>query len=144
MALVYGQLTDFGLDPINLHQPRVIFTPSANGVLDGRLLSRRPRTSIPDENGGFSVNLAPTTRVRPLVHYDIEIVWLDANSGIASRDFVASKLSVPDEGGSISELLSVPVDNPWLLAFQPNQPSPWPVGLVWVNSETGDITRRTA
>ena len=144
MARVYGQLTDFGLDPISMHQPRIIFTPSSVGVVGDKLLATRPRTAVPTSDGYFSVDLAPTTRVQPLVHYKIRIEWLDAEAGYMRDDYVQHGMSVPDDGGSISELLSVPADNPALWAFQPDEPDPWPVGLVWVNTETGDIRKRTA
>ena len=144
MAVVYGKLTDFGLDPISTHQPRVVFTPSDNGVFDGRLLATRPRTAIPDADGNFSVDLAPTTLVRPLVHYDIKILWLSVPGNLKSADHLAARLSVPEQGGSIADLLAVPADNPYMWAFQPTQPDPWPVGLIWVNTDTGDIRRRTA
>lgn len=144
MARVFGKLTDFGLDPISQHQPRVVFTPSANGTYNDRLLSKRPRTAVPTDDGSFSVDLAPTTRITPLVHYNVSITYLDANAGYERREYVLGGMSVPDQGGSISDLLEQPADNPSLWAFQPDEPNPWPVGLVWVNTDTGDIRKRTA
>jgi hypothetical protein len=65
----------------------------------------------------------------PLVFYSIEITWID-QSGRDGHDFVTTKLSVPESGGSISELLAVPVDNPGLWPSNPTNPRPG----QWVSS----------
>jgi hypothetical protein len=144
MARVYGKLTDFGLDPIDTYRPRVIFTPSRVGTFSDRLMITRPRTAVPTEDGSFAVDLVPTPRIRPLVHYNVKVTWLDPNAGFERVDQVLAPMSVPEDGGSISDLLSLPADNPSLWAFQPDEPDPWSVGLVWVNTESGDIRKRTA
>jgi hypothetical protein len=145
MATVTGTLSDFGYASLAPYQPVVTFTPTGPGVQGGRLLAAKPVSLSPGAGTGyFEVDLAPTEGIVPETWYQISISWLDTNAGWIEKNFVGTKLEVPELGGPIGYLVKSPPTPPPFVAWQPTAPDPWPIGLVWVNSITGDVNRRVS
>ena len=144
MPTVTGNLSDFGLQSLAAYSPEVRFVPSSVAVEGPRLLATRPVVATPDARGFFAVTLASNEAMTPATWYELQIVWLEPGdgSGYAAADFPDLRLHVPITGGAIANLLRVPATNALLVAFQPTEPDPWPVGLTWVNSVTGDLIRK--
>ena len=143
MPIVTGTLADFGFETLAPLQAQVVFRPSSVGTIGGRLLATRERIVTPNAAGYFEAELASTSAITPATWYDVSIRWLDDDDGGYPRvDHVEHRLFVPPLGGTISELFRVPNNNQLVPYFQPHEPDPWPLGSLWINSVTGDITRK--
>jgi hypothetical protein len=133
MATVTGTLNDFSLSSLASYSPRIIFTASEPAASPARLLSTRPVTVTPAASGAFTVELHPTTQLRPAgVHYTIRIEWLDADGGFVGVDIAGWKLFVPDSGGDITDLTDASPGSSliWVgLVPPPGTPAP---GQLWV------------
>lgn len=144
MALVTGTLTDFNLASLSDLNVRMVFTPSGTGLVGTKIFAPRPISVVPNSAGAFAVELVPTVNLTPACWYELRIEWAEPGGGYSAADFPDFKLSVPLEGGIISELVNTPITNAYMVAWQPNEPDPWPVGLTWANTASGDIIRRDA
>jgi len=142
MAIVSGTLSDFGLTPLAGFQPTIIFTPSGVGVSGTRLLATRPIQVTPNPDGQFQLDLMSTDDITPATWYEVQIRWLEPSGGYSHIDFVDWKLFVPAAGGPLGNLLRAPSNNQLLVIWQATEPNPWPVGVVWANTTTGDLLRK--
>ncbi|RZU64944.1 hypothetical protein EV379_1255 [Microterricola gilva] len=153
MSTVTGNLATFDLSSTDLAGVRIVFTPSGPAVAGTKLfLFTKPRYAYPavDGSGLFSINLAPTRDLRPESWYSIRVEWPDPNmygpnQGYIGVDFPDWRLYVPNEGGDFATLIGTfAKPNDIFVWWSATAPSPWPVGLTWVNTITGDVTKRTA
>lgn len=110
MATVTGNLDDFSLTALPLGS-RVVFIPSGVGVsIAAHLLATKPIYADVSVTGSWSVDLTPTTDVRPDIYYSIRLEWPDPNllgpnQGFIGKDFPDFQLRVPPEGGVLNDLL---------------------------------------
>lgn len=139
MAKVTGALSDFGLQPFPELQPRIIFTPSGPGVAGARLFATKPIIVKPAGSGSFTVELAPTANIRPVVWYTVTIEWLDPSGNYISSDALSWELFVPSAGGELSDLITTPA-NPSLVWVGPTPPPNPQPGYKWLNSNTGILS----
>ncbi|MBF4549228.1 hypothetical protein [Pseudoclavibacter sp. VKM Ac-2888] len=140
MPVINGRVRDFGLGDLTSHRLRLIFSPSNSAAMgpDGTLVLGPVVVENDDINpttGGFQVELARTTLLRPATHFTLRAEWFSKTSdrleGYAVIDW---PLHVPAAGGALSTLLDIPgplnataysaVDPGALVA----------VGGVWVNT----------
>jgi hypothetical protein len=142
MPTVTGTLADFNLQALTGLRPKIIFRPNRSALSPTRLYVARPIEVTPADDGSFSVELVPTQLLEPAAWYTIEIRWQEPSGRELGRDYPDWRVFVTAEGGTLSGLISTPADNTLLVAWQPNQPDPWPSGLVWVNTITGDVVRK--
>ena len=142
MPLVTGTLSDFGLSSLTQYQPVIVFMPSGVGFMGGRVLATRPIRVTPDAGGYFQVDLASTDTIEPAVWYGIQIQWLEPGGGYSYIDFEQSKLYVPTLGGNLPVLIDTPSTNQLMVIWQDTEPIPWPLGVVWANTITGDVRRK--
>lgn len=142
MALVTGTLSDFNLASLASLNVRMVFTPSGTGLSSSRIMAPRPISVVPNPSGSFSVELAPTVSLTPACWYELRIEWAEPGGGYSAADFPDFRIVVTVEGGPLINMIDVPVTNAYMVAWQETAPDPWPVGLTWVNTITGDINRR--
>lgn len=131
MATVTGALSDFGLKPFPELQPRLIFTPSGPSLSVSRLFATKPVIVRPFGSGSFSVELQPTTTLRPVVWYTVTVEWLDPAGNYVSSDELSWKLFVPTAGGELSNLLETPA-NPFLFWVGDTEPPNPQTGMLWL------------
>lgn len=143
MALVTGTLRDFQVAGAwaNTHAAQVEFVPSNAAFSGPDLRADDVIVATIDSGGAFSVSLASTASLQPAgTHYRVRIRWLGGErGGMVTK--VPGKLYVPGAGGNIGLLLEQSPGAEFAF-WQPTQPDPWPVGAIWVNSVTGDVTRK--
>lgn len=123
MADVTGTYTDSSGAPLPAGIVReVSATPSRPfTTLDGRNVSGRPQTVVPDAaTGAYVLNLVPTI---PGVFYSIVGTYLVPGSH-KQRDHFEERIVVPPEGGSIADLTVVDTMQ----------------GLVWVKDTPPPMT----
>jgi hypothetical protein len=139
MPLVNGTLTDFGLDPLSLSSPVLIFRASTTGITGLNVLSARKAVEVtPAPNGFFEVELVATSAIAPAdVHYTVEIRYRDA-LGMTVTERLPWQLYVTAEGGALGDLLRVP-SNPALVYTGTEPPEPATPGTWWLDPETGDL-----
>lgn len=140
MAIVNGTLTDFGLDPLALNDPVLIFRASSTGIAGLNLLSASKAVeAYPAYNGFFEVDLVSTSLISPeTTHYTVEIRYRDTLTRTLTTEKLPWQLLVPPEGGALGDLLRVSA-NPalvWTGAEPPPAPTP---GNWWLNPDTGDL-----
>lgn len=139
-AVVSGTLSDFGLDPIAGLYPEIEFRPSGPAAGSaGRLLVSEPVRATPASDGTFTVNLQTTDDLLPVgVHYKIEIRWLDSAGKYIKADSPDWKLKVPSGGGSIADLLKLPIGSGFVI-YSPTAPPTW-VGILatWFQLDPDD------
>lgn len=109
MAVVYGTLSDFGLEAFVGMAPRVIFTATGAGTKGGRLFASTPVVAIPDSSGLFSVTLETTDGVVPEVWYTVGIEHLNPGGEYTHFDLLGYRLFVPASGGPIGDLPGAPL-----------------------------------
>lgn len=140
MPLVNGTLTDFGLDPMAGHAPRITFRPAAPGFNGLTVLATKAVDVTPAANGFFEVDLVSTDEIQPATHYVVQLHWTDTEPTRKDRvDTLPWKLFVPVSGGALGDLLAVPA-NPaqvWVGTEPPADPEP---GTWWYDPETGELT----
>lgn len=138
MPTVTGTLRDFKLDTLNSLSPRIVFTASEPAVTSNAILSTRPIVVIPNAAGGFTVELQSTDSVRPLIHYNVRVEWLESDGGYVGVDLLGWPLFVPAEGGSIGDLVStssIPAQV-WVGLTPP--PPPVTPGTWWLETNPDD------
>ncbi|PPF38332.1 sialate O-acetylesterase [Pseudoclavibacter sp. AY1H1] len=146
MPIVSGQVRDFGLADLTSHRLRLIFSPSNSAAMgpDGTLVLGPvvvENDQINPTTGGFQVELARTTLLRPATFFTLRAEWFSKTSdrleGVAVIDW---PLRVPAAGGALSTLLNMPGPVS-ATAFSAVDPGALvAVGGVWV--DTG-VTPRT-
>lgn len=104
MATVTGSLMDLGLTVMPGLHPEITFTADP-GVDGGTIVAGRPVVVIPAADGAFSVNLWPTTTLRPATYYRITVRWLDAAGNFIGMSEIPAYLYVSDLGGVLGDLL---------------------------------------
>lgn len=109
MALVTGELNDFGLQPLAAKDPRVIFTASSSGTLGRKLFSSDPIVVYPAPDGTFTVDLQPTDGVVPEVWYEVSIEHLNESGRFTHYDVLGYRLFVPITGGELGDLPEAPL-----------------------------------
>ena len=141
MALVTGNLGTFGLTSVILRAPRILFVPSGPATAGSYLFASRPVEAViaNDGSGAFTVNLMPTTEIRPAAWYTIRIEWLESASNYVGADFPEWKVFVPNEGGVIGDLIATPW-NPTLVWWGESEPLNKPAySSLWLNPSTGTL-----
>lgn len=140
MAIVTGYLAD--ISDLALPSPRIKFVPSGPSIVGDFIHATKPVYAYPEEDGSWAVGLTETDSLRPSTYYTMTLEWLDDASNYMGADYLTWQLNVPSEGGEIGDLLGTFVaPNSMQVFWGPAAPSPWPQGLVWVNSVTGDVKR---
>lgn len=109
MVLVYGTLSDFGLQSLAAGSPRVVFTPSGAGTLGRRLFSSDPVVAYPATDGSFTVDLQPTDGIVPEVWYTVSIEHLKQGGQFTHYDVLGYRLFVPIIGGELGNLPEAPL-----------------------------------
>ena len=140
MATVTGTLTDFGLNNLFSFSPRLFFTPSTVGVLNGQVFATKPVRATIFEDASFSVELQPTEALLNDVYYSVSISYLNTGGTYISLDLPEWKVRVPDEGGPIGELITAAV-NPRLTWVDEDPPIAPTAGQLWLVPSTGDLYR---
>lgn len=139
MPLVFGSLTDFGLDALTGHAPRLTFRAASPGVAGLNILSTIAVEAVPALNGYFEVDLATTQAIAPATYYMVQIHWTEIDP--TRKDKVETlpwRLFVPPEGGALGDLLRVPA-NPALVFTGTEAPYNPSLGTWWLDPETGDL-----
>lgn len=140
MALVTGALSDVGIEAFPDLKPLLKFTPSGPATAGTRLFATKPVTVPVNAGSGiFSVDLQPTTSMRPAVWYVVTIEWLDPAGNYVSNDFLQWKLFVPSGGGNFGDLIGAPA-NPMLFWVSDTAPVSPQKGQRWLNTTTSKIT----
>lgn len=142
-AVYTGNYVDCGLGALAAFQPKLEFILSKESFsTDGQLLSTRPVSVTPATgDGAFTVFLVPNDLIQGDTTYKIRATYLDAASNFTSLDLFS--FYARSSGGKVTDMLPVGF-TPSLVFWQPEEPDPWPVGAIWVNSITDDVQRRTA
>lgn len=110
MAIITGTLVDVGLDPVTARYPELVWVPSApTTTLNGQLVTAVPVETIPSSNGTWTAELISTNETSPPITYSLRIRLLDPASGYVWMDFPDWKISVPWEGGNLSDLIGAPL-----------------------------------
>lgn len=139
MATVTGALSDIGIEAFPELMPRLIFSPSGNATAATRLFATKPViVPVNAGSGSFTVDLQPTTSMRPAVWYVVTIEWLDPAGNYVSVDFLEWKLFVPSAGGNFEDLIEAPA-NPMLFWIGETPPPSPTVGQLWLTPSTGDL-----
>lgn len=134
MALVSGQLSDFGLQSLAAMSPTVIFSPSGSGTLGSRLFSSTPIRVTPAADGTFTVDLQPTDGVVPAAWYTVSIEHLNDGGRYTHYDVLGYKLFVPISGGELGDLPDAPLSPATVLVSL----DPPPAGYVgWYLNAAG-------
>jgi hypothetical protein len=139
MANVTGTLTDFGLNSLSAFSPRILFIPSGPAVSGASLFSDKPLIVVPAADGSFYINLQPTDALMPNVYYTVRIEWLDSSNSYVGVDAITWPLYVPSGGGSIGDLIRVPM-NPalvWVDLAPPTEGTETP-GSWWLQLNPDD------
>lgn len=144
MPLVYGKLTDFGLDPLTVDEPIITFRASSAAVAGINVLSARHAVDVkPKASGDFIADLVSTWTLAPSsTHYTVEISYRDPKLARRVSEILPWRLFVPAEGGPLGDLLRV-ASNPalvWTGGQPPLLPSP---GTWWLDPATGDLSERS-
>lgn len=142
MPKVTGQLTDFGLDPMQDSNPRITFTFMVDGhrssaVAATSVLANRATEAVPARNGYFEADLTSTEKIAPAGYYLVTVHWRD-KLRIHRHETLPWQLRVPAAGGVLADLLRVP-SNPalvWTGEAPPLNPSP---GSWWQQPSSGDL-----
>lgn len=142
-AVYTGSYVDCGLEALAAYQPKLEFVLSKESFsTDGRLLSTRPVVVVPATgSGAFVVQLVPNDLIRGDTTYLIRATYLDAAGNFTSIDLFS--FFARSSGGSITDMMPNGF-RPSLVYWQPEEPDPWPIGAIWVDSDTDDVRRRTA
>lgn len=147
MAQVTGFVTDFGRREMYSASTEIHFIPNRPGMrqIENLILSARPIISpVAIYTGFFTVELAANDRViGDDSWYDVVIVYRNGVGVPIGFDEIPHRLYVTQAGGNITDLLQA-VPGPMQVFWQPAEPSPWPVGAIWVSTITGLVQRRKA
>lgn len=146
MAIVTGSVDDFGPAGISAADGVTLsFIPSGpaiqqppQGQGSSVLLLSRKVDVIPAADRSFAVDLVPTVDVQPSSWYAISLHWLNGAGIPVGADFPDWRLYVPEEGGDLSDLMSVPANPVWVWTGTEPPTNPTP-GTWWLNPETGDL-----
>jgi len=145
MPLVNGLLSDFGLIPLADNMPVLQFRASSAGVSDLNVLAASaPVEVVPAGNGFFEVDLVSTDAIAPGgIFYTVTVQYREDGTRNVKREQLPWRLTVPEEGGALADLLAVP-SNPaavWVGTEPPLNPEP---GTWWYDPETGELTEWSA
>lgn len=141
MPIINGALTDFGLDPLQLEDPKLIFRASSTGLAGMNLLSARKAVeTVPASNGYFEVELVSTDEIAPAAtHYTVEIRYRETETRMRVSEVLPWNLLVPPAGGALTDLLRVQ-SNPALVWTGPAAPENTTPGTWWLDPESGDLS----
>lgn len=121
--------------------PRIVAFPSKNAVtVHGQAVSTREVPAVLAADGTFSFDLVATVDVLDRdFHYMIRGSYLDPNAygetGRGHREWFELKLLVPEDGGSIDELLGdVVVSSGWTIVSL-TEPPVVIVGAGWLHAD---------
>lgn len=134
MPKVTGQLTDFGFDALEDHNPRLLFIHNTPGVAGSSVLTTRPVVVPVAHNGYFEAELVASARIAPAGYYTVMIEWTEYPNRLKSEPF-PGRLYVPAAGGALADILRVPA-NPalvWTGVEPPANPSP---GSWWLGRDS--------
>jgi hypothetical protein len=143
MANVIGMLTDITSWPMDSARGIVSFALEAPGLSPAALLTTRPHIAIPNAQGVFSADLVPTYDMPGNAGYRVVTTWLNGEDIPVGKDVYPELLYVPMEGGSVPVLLNR-APGPMQAIYSPYEPEPWPLGAVWINTLTWDVSRKDA
>jgi len=147
MPILTGLVANFRKQTMAAYSVEIWFTPSGPGVgATGGMIAAQPVIVVPDPDGTFSIDLQQTATLRPTVWFDISLRYLDAAGNYIARDDIPGRLDVGTLGGVLTDFISStnqPIPG-HLVEWGPTAPDPWPIGLVWADTSTGDIKRKTA
>lgn len=152
MSLITGDLRDTGYQSMFPAGASLVWTLNETVTTsEGMLVSPRKREIVPVANGLFSFTTVSTDLMHQDAYYTLGIQSLDPNffgpgQGFAPMDFTEWKIKVPEGTWKMSDLIVAANDrqNPLMWFYQSSQPSPFPVGSVWVHSVSGDINQRVS
>ena len=137
MALVTGTAADCNLAGVETLGLELVFTLNDAATSDSGIFIDKP-VVVPVVNGAWSADLQPTEMMWQQRFYKVSARWLDG----LGASFPDWELHVPPAGGSFPELIVGYSQNPYMIFWQPTEPSPWPVGATWANTVTGDLFRK--
>lgn len=138
MSTVTGSLRSIGLASMAPLAPRLILTINKAAVTGTTVIPSAPLSVVPDSDGVFSFDIAPTDAMSEDHWYTIRIEWLNGEDIPTGRDFPDWELRVPTSGGQLGPLLEFP-SNPaqvFVGDFAPKNSTP---GTWWLNSTSGDL-----
>lgn len=142
MARITGTAGDCNLAAVESFGLELIFTLSAPAVSGSSLRITRPIVVPVLDDGSWLVTIPDTETMQQARYYTMQAQWLDPVQGMGRVDFPDFELRVPVGGGAFSELVSGSMNNPLMVFWQTEEPDPWPVGAVFINTNSGDIYRK--
>lgn len=111
MALLTFSARTYGLTAFPPGEKlKVGFFPSGAGFTTVSAFPQRPVWVEPDATGFVSVDLAPTTELRPEVWYEVRFEWFNwdpqKNEWVTvERSTIDGRLRLPPTGGTLGDLL---------------------------------------
>ncbi|ANP74549.1 hypothetical protein PA27867_3631 [Cryobacterium arcticum] len=141
-ATYTGTLADAGLNPITASAPQLTFRLENEATSGRYLVVRKPVPATILYDGTFFVALQPSDELlgEGNGRYIARAEWLDPIQGYSSMDLFT--FFARAGGGEIAGMRDdLATWNPAQVFWQGSEPSPWPVGWVWVNTTTGDAKR---
>lgn len=140
-----GTVADFGQHAFPGLTPMLWVIAAGDAFGPAGLLSR---VRIPVEpaapDGAFQVSLVASPDVSPPTDYEIVCEWFETHplEGWVKRGQSSWRFTALRGGGAISGMAVTAGWSPAHVFWQPQEPDPWPVGWIWVNSLTGRVQQK--
>ena len=145
MPTLTGSLSDIGLAPLVGQATKIELSPSVAAVDgNGRVFASKPVEVTPNAAGGFSVDLASTTNLRPQgAHWVMRLIWR-VNGSHMGWDFPPFKLHIGQDDLSLADAIQGD-PSAWaqLLHVGVNPPSEERSVVAWIDTsgETAVVKR---